>query len=208
VAKATERTVPATELRYGELDRDRVVAAALALAEHHSLQKVTMRALAAHLGTSPAALYYHVRNRGELLDVTTESVLAGIRVPPPELPWDAQLRELFVDARRAMLPVRGIATTLQSRPVAPSGRRLRDAATAILRAAGFSPASSRAANMALSTFLLGAVALEQTIAVEVAAATAPRTGGTRRPSSLFRNRDFTAGLDLIIGGLKHQQEMT
>jgi AcrR family transcriptional regulator len=196
--------VERSALRYGELDRDRVVAAACALAEQRSLDTVTMRALAAHLGISPAAMYYHVRDRDELLDMTAESILAQVKIPSRDLPWDRQLRALFADARRAMLPVKGIAATLQSRPVAPSGRRLQDAATAILRAAGFSSTASRAANMALSTFVLGAVALEQAVAADLAAA-------ARRPHtqvSLFRGRDFTAGLDLIIAGLRYQKDLS
>lgn len=204
VRPAKQRTPPG-ELRYGELDRDRVVTAALDLAERHSLETITMRALAAHLGISPAAMYYHVRDRGELLDATTENVLARVKIPSADLAWDAQLKALFTDARRALLPVKGIAATLQSRPVSPSGRALNDAATKILKTAGFGPAASRAANMALSTFLLGAVALEQAIAAEAVAATKRR----RAPSvSLFRGRDFTAGLDLIIAGLKYQRAAT
>jgi hypothetical protein len=59
--------------------------------------------------------------------------------------------------------------------------------------------------MALSTFLLGAVALEQAIALD--ATTADRRGAhAQAPPTLFRGRDFTAGLDLIIAGLKHQKE--
>jgi hypothetical protein len=149
-------------------------------------------------------MYYHVRDRGELLDAITECVLARIKIPSAELVWSVQLRGLFTDARRAMLPVKGIATTLQSRPVAPSGRRLQEAATAILKAAGFTPAASRTANMALSTFLLGAVALEQAIALEPAPTR--RGSHAEMPPTLFRGRDFTAGLDLIIAGLTYQKE--
>jgi hypothetical protein len=126
--------------------------------------------------------------------------LARVKIPSDGQPWDAQLRALFSDARRAMLPVQGIATTLQSRPVAPSGRRLHSASATILNAAGFSAAATRAANIALSTFLLGAVALEQALALE-GAATLERRGTV----PYFRSRDFGAGLSIIIAGLKYQK---
>jgi TetR/AcrR family tetracycline transcriptional repressor len=188
------------DLRYGDLDRDLVVVAVLRLAQGSSLTKVTMRALAAELGTSPAALYYHVKDRGALLDLACESVLGHVKIPDSHLTWDEQLRVLYTNARQAMLPVNGIAAVLQSRPLAPSGWHLNEIATGILQTSGFTPAAARAAKMALSTFLLGAVALEQSLIADQV-----REGSADTPT-VFRGRDFTAGLDIIIAGLKYRRE--
>jgi hypothetical protein len=99
-----------------------------------------------------------------------------------------------------MLPVTGIATVLQSRGISPSARQLDEAANRIIVSAGFGPAAARAGKMALSTFLLGAVAVEQTIA-----AANPADLPTNS-TPVFRSRDFTAGLDIIIAGLKYRRE--
>ncbi|MBL7255880.1 TetR/AcrR family transcriptional regulator C-terminal domain-containing protein [Paractinoplanes lichenicola] len=48
--------------------RDGVVAAALAVLDEHGIEAVTVRAVAARLGVQAPALYYHVRNKQDLLD--------------------------------------------------------------------------------------------------------------------------------------------
>lgn len=184
--------------RYGDLDREVVVEAVLRLALADNLENVSMRALAADLGTSVASLYYHVRDRGDLLDIATETVLSKIEIPPSDEPWDDQLRALFSSARKAMLPVGGIAAVLQSRPLAPSGRRLDKLATGVLTSAGLGRPAARAGTMSLATFLLGSVALEQALA----AARLVDAPGVRLPT--FNTRDFTEGLEMILTGLKYR----
>jgi AcrR family transcriptional regulator len=57
------------------LDVDRIVAAAVALADRSGLAAVSMRTLAAELGVGAMTLYTHVPGKGELVDLMLDSVL-------------------------------------------------------------------------------------------------------------------------------------
>jgi AcrR family transcriptional regulator len=64
-------------LRYGELDRSVVVAAAVRVAERGGVRSVTVRALATELGLSTTAMYRYVDGKAELLNLIAEATLAS-----------------------------------------------------------------------------------------------------------------------------------
>lgn len=76
-----EAASTAPVLRYGALDRAHLTKHLYQLAKRVGVDRVTMRALAAEAGTAPSSVYYHVRDKRELLDLLIESVLAQIEVP-------------------------------------------------------------------------------------------------------------------------------
>ncbi|BAL89165.1 putative TetR-family transcriptional regulator [Actinoplanes missouriensis 431] len=66
----------ATRTRNTErLSRERIVEAAVELLDTTGEDGLTFRALSAHLRTGPGAIYWHVANKGELLDAATDAVL-------------------------------------------------------------------------------------------------------------------------------------
>ena len=67
------------EERQQGLTRDRLVGAALALIAQEGLDGLSMRALADRLEVKAASLYWHVRDRRELLELLAESILEGVR---------------------------------------------------------------------------------------------------------------------------------
>ncbi|MFF1375137.1 TetR/AcrR family transcriptional regulator [Streptomyces sp. NPDC058308] len=71
------RTRPSKEAR-GHLDRERVLATAARLVKRHGPEALTMRALAAELGTAVTSIYWHVGNRESLLDALVERTLADL----------------------------------------------------------------------------------------------------------------------------------
>src|SRR2546425_11838841 len=60
------------------LTRDRLVEAALALINEEGLEGLSMRALADRLDVKAASLYWHVRDRRELLELLAESILETV----------------------------------------------------------------------------------------------------------------------------------
>src|SRR5947208_15241558 len=68
------------EERQRGLTRDRLVGAALELVNEEGLDALSMRALADRLEVKAASLYWHVRDRRELLELLAESILES--VPP------------------------------------------------------------------------------------------------------------------------------
>src|SRR5882672_7524628 len=61
------------------LSRARLVSAALGLVQQEGLEALTMRGLADQLNVKAASLYWHVRDRRELLELLADSILASVR---------------------------------------------------------------------------------------------------------------------------------
>ena len=71
-------TTPARAQREQPISRDVVIDTALRLVEEHDVSALTMRRLAAELGTAVTAIYWHVGNRDALLDLLVDRLLADM----------------------------------------------------------------------------------------------------------------------------------
>lgn len=91
-----------TPLDRPRLDRARVVAAAVAYADEHGLDAVSMRALAAELGVVPMALYKHVADKDDLVGGMIDLVVAGYAEPAGGLDWRDRVRARVHAARDAL----------------------------------------------------------------------------------------------------------
>ena len=84
------------------LNRDRVLRAAVALADEIGIDALSMRRLAQELDVVPMALYKHVQNKEELLDGMVEIIVGEIDPPVTDAEWKAVVRERVLSARRAL----------------------------------------------------------------------------------------------------------
>src|ERR671924_1520939 len=75
------------EERQGGLSRARLVAAALELLDSEGLDALSMRGLADRLGVKAASLYWHVRDRRELLELLVEALLSRVPAPRAGAGW-------------------------------------------------------------------------------------------------------------------------
>jgi AcrR family transcriptional regulator len=89
--------------RRAPVTRERVLEAAVALADEGGLDAVSMRKLGQRLGVEAMAMYRHVRDKEDLLDGLAEVVLGEIEPPPPGGDWKAGLRGQILAARSVML---------------------------------------------------------------------------------------------------------
>ena len=97
------------------LTRDRLVEAALDLINEEGLEGLSMRALAERLDVKAASLYWHVRDRRELLELLAEAILDSVSRPRARSTWretvlaiaDALRRRVGAqkDANRILLEV-------------------------------------------------------------------------------------------------------
>jgi TetR/AcrR family transcriptional regulator, tetracycline repressor protein len=103
VAGKSATARPLAETDRPKLSKGAVVERGLALADAEGLEAVTIRRLAAELGVTPMALYWHFRNKDELLTGLAEAVWAelDIRVDPSD-DWPAQLRRLLTSLVRVL----------------------------------------------------------------------------------------------------------
>jgi AcrR family transcriptional regulator len=107
------------------LSRERVLAAAVALADTHGIQALTMRRLAAELDVEAMSLYYYVPDKEALLDGIVETVVAAavgdLGTTGGDEAWRARLRRQFLAARRVMLHHPWAPGLLGSRRTIPAG---------------------------------------------------------------------------------------
>ena len=128
-----------TEQRRTPLSRDRVLAAAIELADREGFESLTMRKLGQELGVEAMALYRHVRDKNELLDGLAELIVGRMETVEPGEDWKHALRAQVMGARQVMLRHPWARLVLEARGVAgPARLGYIESVLAILRGGGFS----------------------------------------------------------------------
>ncbi|GIG66686.1 TetR/AcrR family transcriptional regulator C-terminal domain-containing protein [Phytomonospora endophytica] len=128
------------------LSRERVLRAAVGLADAAGLESLTMRRLAELFGVEAMSLYHHVANKEALLDGVVEVVMGEVRDtvaaldgPPAEEDWRAALRGKVLAARQVMLRHPWAPQVFASRRSAdPAVIRYLDEVAGIMRRGGCS----------------------------------------------------------------------
>jgi TetR/AcrR family transcriptional regulator, tetracycline repressor protein len=138
------------------LDQERIVQAALGLLDEVGFDGLTMRGLAKKLNIKAASLYWHVRNKQDLLSLLAEEILASMRAPELTLPWRNRLEVLAIEYRRVLLAHRDAPRVLASsgEPSGPNRLRLTEIVLGTLLDAGFSPKDAVYAGFLLNDFLI------------------------------------------------------
>ena len=132
------RAEPIAETR-APLSRERVLETAVALADRHGLEWLSMRKLAEELGVAAMTLYYYVPNKDELIDGMIDIVFGEIEPPSLELDWKTAMRRRAVSTREALNRHRWAVGNMEGRTDhGAANLRLHDAVLGSLRAAGFS----------------------------------------------------------------------
>jgi AcrR family transcriptional regulator len=120
------------------LSRDRVLQAAMALADRAGFESLSMRKLAVELDAAPMALYRHVANKEDLLDGMIDIVFSEIDVPSSRSDWKAEMRQRAVATREALSRHRWANGLMESRTSpGPANLRYHNAFMGCLRKAGF-----------------------------------------------------------------------
>ncbi|MFD1210445.1 TetR/AcrR family transcriptional regulator [Arthrobacter sp. GCM10027362] len=88
--------------RRARLDRERVLQAAVELADEAGIESLSMRRLAQELGVVPMALYKHVASKDELLDGMVEVIIGEIDPPDLDAGWKNAVRRRVLSARRVL----------------------------------------------------------------------------------------------------------
>jgi len=206
------------DLRPPPLTRARIVRAALRLIDDRGLAALTMRALATELKVSPMALYNHVHDKEELLDLTLDLMLGEVDCTATEGDWLAQLRTLVCSFHQALSThhhLTKVYSTTQVK-IGPHGLSIIERAIQLLLEAGFSPPDAANAFLTLYTYTVGrhqirriapsagttsqdetayypALPSEQIPSIK---AVSPYLGGPHKPGL------FEYGLDILLTGLQ------
>jgi AcrR family transcriptional regulator len=220
----TEQAGPRDEART-PLTRERVLRAALELADEGGIESLTMRKLGQELGVEAMSLYNHVANKDDMLDGLVDLVFSEIALPSDQVDWKTAMRERAMSARAALLRHPWVAALMQSRTTpGPATMRHHDAVIGSLRKAGFTIDMAAHAFSAIDSYIYG-FALQQTNlpyatseeATEIAAGILRQlpkeyphlaemiVDHALKPGYNYAS-EFDFGLDLILDGLARLRE--
>ena len=138
------------------LTRQRVLRAAVALADRGGVGALSMRKLAQELGVEAMSLYHHVANKDDILDGIVDVVFGEIELPTGEAGWEAAMRRRSVSAREALRRHPWATGLMESRRTpGPANIRHHDAVLGVLRNAGFPVELAAHAYSLLDSYIYG-----------------------------------------------------
>lgn len=204
------------------LSRDRVLDAAIRVADRGGVEAITMRRVAQELGVEAMSLYNHVPNKDAILDGVVDAVFAAIELPAAGCDWREAIRGRACSAR-AVLARHSWALGLMDSRRNPGSATLRhhDAVLGVLRGAGFSlPMAAHAVSL-IDSYVGGFVLQEANLPMstpgdveEVAGDILAKLPADGLPyltemivdHALLPGYDYSSefgfGLDLILDGLE------
>jgi AcrR family transcriptional regulator len=146
--KRPQRRVPLT--------RERVLGAALKLADQGGIESLSMRKLGQELGVEAMAVYYHFANKDEVLDGIVDLVFSEIALPARGADWKTAMRQRALSVRDALSRHRWAIGMMESRAnPGPANLRHHDAVIGSLQAAGFTMETVAHAYSLLDSYIYG-----------------------------------------------------
>ena len=140
----------------GRLSPERVLRAAVALADAGGIESLTMRRLGQDLGVEAMSLYKHVANKDALLDGMVDLVFAEIEVPSGDTDWRTAMRDRAASTRAALIRHPWATPLMQSRTApGPATLHHHDTVIGTLRQAGFAVELTAHAFSVLDGYIYG-----------------------------------------------------
>jgi AcrR family transcriptional regulator len=139
------------------LNRERVLQAAIVLADSGGIDALSMRKLGQALGVEAMSLYNHVANKEDILNGILELVHAEMLLATGVPDWKTSLRASAISAHEVLFRHRWAASLRMSTVarVSPGQLRWMDAVLGCLREAGFSAELTHHAFHALESHIVG-----------------------------------------------------
>jgi AcrR family transcriptional regulator len=216
----TEPT-PSAESRV-PLSRERVLGAAVSLADEDGIEALTMRELGLRLGFEAMSLYNHVANKDDILDGMVDLVVSEIDLPSDTVDWKEAMRRRAISAQSVFSRHPWASALIDSRESSgPARLRYFDWMIGTLRRAGFTLEMTAHALSVLDSYIYGFgrqqlnvspegdVTPEEMAEAFLRAIPADEYPDLREmvvehamKSGYDEGADFRFGLDLILDGLQ------
>ena len=150
-----KRPAPSPEPRV-PLSRERVLRAAVLLADEDGIDALTMRELGLRLGVEAMSLYNHVANKDDILDGMVDLVVGEIDLPANAADWKQAMRARAISAQAVFARHPWVSPLIDSRQSSgPARLRYFDWVIGKLRRAGFSLEASAHAFSVLDSYIYG-----------------------------------------------------
>ncbi len=215
------RPTPSPEPRV-PLSRERVLGAAVLLADEDGIESLTMRSLGLRLGVEAMSLYNHVANKDDLLDGMVDLVVSEIDLPADTADWKEAMRRRAISAQSVFSRHPWASALVDARESSgPARLRYLDWVIGALRRAGFTLELAIRAFSLLDSYVYGfgrqqlnASAVSDGTPEEMAEAFLRAIPADEYPylremvvehamkSGYDERADFDFGLDLILDGLQ------
>jgi AcrR family transcriptional regulator len=207
------------------LNRDRVVRAAVELADDGGFDALSMRKLAEKLGVVPMALYKHVADKDDLLDLMIDRVFAEVEVPA-NCDWRTAMSERAATMRAALLRHPWAVGRMETGTPGPANLRHHNAVMGCLRSeAGLEFRAAVHAYSVMDSYVYGFALQERTMSVDIPAEARRRGGAAadrgESPAEAYPylfevmrelsrtgydfGQEFEFGLDLILDGIERMR---
>jgi len=203
------------------LSRERVLRAAMDLADTAGIESLSMRRLGQALGVEAMSLYNHVAGKDDLLDGITDVVFSEIAVPSGGADWKAAMRLRALSAREALVRHPWASSLMQSRTrPGPATLRHHNSVIGSLREAGFTIAMAAHAFSVIDSYIYGFAQQQQNLTYATAEESAEVAQNILRqlPAEQYPylaemitehamkpgydyGKEFELGLNLILDGL-------
>lgn len=207
--------------RDSTLTTARITVEAISLLDGEGISHLTMRRLAERLGTGPTTLYWHVKNKDDVLDLALDGIFEEVSLPEPSDRWDEDVRALTLQWRDTLLR-HPWAAALIGRPLLGPNVLIRtEFLQAALSRAGFEGPVLTSATHTLANFVIGSAATQSTgqlinqemrstadAHVRARADLYPTLATTHHLDNQNWDDLFRRGLEFIIAGLTLQQRNT
>jgi AcrR family transcriptional regulator len=213
-------TRPAPQSR-SPLSRERVLKAALDLADENGIEALTMRKLGEAVGVEAMSLYNHVASKADLLDGMIDLVFSEIELPSAADGWKMAMRKRAITARAVLSRHRWAIGLMESRSSpGPATLRHHDAVIGSLRNGGFSIELAAHAYSVLDSYIYGFALQEASLPFDTGAQTSELAQAILAPfpadeyphlaeltfehvlkPGYHYGREYEFGLGLILDGL-------
>ncbi len=181
------------------LSRNRVLLAAMAVADTGGIAALTIRSLADKLGVKPMSVYHYVANKDEILDSIVDLVFSEIELPVRDGDWRSEMRRRAHSARQVLQHHHWAIALLQSRlNPGPATLRHHDAFIGALRGAGFSVELTAHAFAVIDSYVYGFALSEAALPIH-----GPETVADTAATMMEQFFDADAYPDLLTFTLEH-----
>jgi AcrR family transcriptional regulator len=150
--------------RRAALTRERILRAAISLADRDGIESLSMRKLGQKLGVEAMSLYNHYQNKVDMLDGMIDVVFGEIELPANGVDWRTAMRKRAISARQVLLRHPWAIGLMESRATpGPATLRHHDSVLGSLRTAGFSVDMAAHAYSILDGYIYGFTLTELTL---------------------------------------------
>ncbi len=188
-----------------KIDKSFIIQSALELLQERGIKKLSIRNVAEKVNIKGASLYWHIKNKNELLSLISDEICKDVHYPDEHETWDRQIIELTSQYREALLKVRDSAYVLmETPPTTPFRLKLIKKISDLFEQLGMKKEDISSASWILNNYVTSFV-IEEYRFNEVKNEQVTSAIIEDLPFDVFEmdmDKEFKFGLDVLIEGFK------